>query len=48
METMEKCYAGELRRETNKATWQAGYGAIRDEQDRIVMMLSPIAFEDGM
>ena len=45
---MAKYYSGELRRETNEATRTSGYGTIRDEQDRIVEMLSPTAFEDGL
>ena len=47
-DTMEKYWSGDLRREANEATRRSGYGAIRDEQDRIVEMLSPIAFEDGL
>ena len=44
---MEKYWSSDLRREANEATRRSGYGAIRDEQDRIVQMLCPTAFEDA-
>ena len=45
-ETMCRFYSGDLLRDANTATREAGYGAIRDEAGRITDMLQPAAFED--
>ena len=47
-ETMAMHQSGELRRRANDATRRSGYGALRDDQDRIVKILTPSAFEDSM
>ena len=47
-DTMDRYRSGELRRQANAATRLSGYGAIRDERDRIVQMLSPTAFEGAL
>ena len=47
-ETTAMYRSGELRRRANDATRRSGYGALRDDQDRIVQILTPTAFEGFM
>ena len=43
---MRKYYSGELREEANAATRRARYGAIQDENDIIIEILTPTGFAD--